>query len=171
MASGDYVASISPGKPTATLYARLDIVTGGSDPNELVEVYDFDSVAAEYLDFACVLLANYDGGGITVSFNWSASSSTSNAVSWRVAIRRINDDAEDINDIHAYQYWGVDVAPPTVIGEVAYETIDLTDGAWMDNLGAGEKFILRFKRHATGVDDTMSGDAELHVDDVLIRET
>lgn len=160
MASGDAVVQvirvIPPGADAATMDAR----PGGSTPVENVMVWDFDATSAEYLDLLCKL-EGYDGGGLTFTLVWSASSATSGDVVWGIAIRRIQDDAEDIDAAHSYNFNSVTDTAPSASGEVSYPTITFTDGVDMDSWAEGELAIIRVKRDAGSGSDTMSGDAEL----------
>lgn len=172
MASGDVVGLIGRIVPPATSYATPDARPGGSSPAESFPVWDFDDTTAEYLDFYCVLSPNYSGGGLTIVTPWSATSATSGSVVWRAAIRRIADDAEDVDTAQTYDYnqASADTAP-SASGETSMPTITFTDGADMDSLAAGEPFVLRIGRLPTDAGDTMTGDAELWADRVLIKET
>lgn len=172
MASGNTLIIFLPqdGCPPATLFATLDTMTGTSSPAEAIPVLDFDDTTQEYMDFYGVLPANYAGGGLTVTMGYSTGD-TSDVVDWECAIRRIADDAEDLDTtVHTYDFNGVVDTAPSVIGEVAYAAITFTSGADMDSLAVGEYFILRVTRDPTpdsGVDVT--GDASLHF--VRIAET
>jgi len=171
MASGEFIASISPAEPTGTDYATFDTIEGGSTVPERIGVYDFSGSDEEFMDFACVLLPQYDGGGLTLRIIWSASVGFANHTVWQAAIRRVADDAENLNTSHNYSYQIVEAAAPSAVGEVSYDEITFTDGEQMDDLEAGEKFILRIKRDPAHPNDDMAGDAELHAQDLLIKET
>jgi hypothetical protein len=90
-----------------------------------------------------------------------ASSATSGVCRWGAAIRRLNDDAEDLDSAHTYDYNDTDDTAASASGELSYPTIAFTDGADMDSLADGETFILRVRRNASHANDTMTGDAEL----------
>lgn len=160
MSSGDNVVKILSIIQPGTLYATPDIRVGGSTPAEEVDVHDFDDTITEYLDFKCVL-QGYDGGGLTFTLPWSATTATTNNVRWGAAIRRINDDAEDIDAAHTYAFNDVaaDDPAPSVSGEVSYPTITFTDGTDMDDWADGEIAIVRVRR--TAATSNMTGDAEL----------
>lgn len=148
--------------PPATSYATPDSRAGGSTPAENWPVWDFDDTSIEYMDFRC-RLEGYQGGGLTFTLPWSATSATSGAVVWGAAIRRIQDDAEDIDASHSYDF--NDAAADTAAsasGELSYPTITFTDGADMDSLADGEEFMLRIRRDPTNGSDNMVGDAELN---------
>lgn len=172
MASGNRLATLlAQGVmgPGAT-YATLDTRTGGSTPAEAVAILDFDATTVEYADFMVRLPEHYAGGGLTFSLEWSATSATTGNVIWSAAIRRIADDAEDIDTSQTYDY--NDSAAATTAsasGETVKTTITFTSGADMDSWAAGETAIVRIRRFASDGGDTMSGDAELW--NVIIKET
>lgn len=171
MASGNALCLFhaQDGVPPASTYATGDRIAGGSTPAESVPVLDFDQGSDEFIDFYGVLPATYSGGGLTITLMWSASSATSGNVVWGLAFRRVADDAEQLSTSHSYSYNEVTDAAPSALTEVAYATITFTNGADMDDLAAGEMFILRCRRNGDDAGDTMSGDAELHF--IYIRET
>lgn len=161
MASGDPVVKILSILPPGASMATPDTRAGGSTPAESVDVWDFDASAIEYLDFKCTL-EGYDGGGLTFTLPWSASSATTNEVVWGIAIRRMDDDAEDIDASHTYVYNDATAdTAPSASGELSYPTIAFTDGADMDSWGNDEVAIVRVRRNATDAGDDMTGDAEL----------
>lgn len=172
MASGDVVGLIGRIIPPATSYATPDARVGGSSPAESFPVWDFDDTTAEYLDLYGILSPSYAGGGLTIVLPWSATSATTNAVVWRAAFRRIADDAEDVDTSQTYDYnqATADTAP-TASGEISLPTITFTNGADMDSLAAGEPFVLRVGRLPSDAGDTMTGDAELWPERILIKET
>ena len=161
MASGDPVVQVLKVMPPATAYATPDVRPGGSTPAEQVEVWDFDASTTEYLDFLCRLVG-YDGGGLTFTLPWSATTATSGEVVWGVAIRRMADDAEDIDGSHTYDFndASADTAPDAS-GELSYPTVAFTDGADMDSWADGELAIVRVYRDHDAAGDDMTGDAEL----------
>lgn len=169
MASGDVVGIIYAIIPPASLYATPDVRLGGSPPNESFPVWDFDDSALEHLDLFCVLSPTYSGNGLTIQIVWSATSATSNNVVWNAAIRRIADDVEDADASHVYNYNASFATAPNVSGEVSYDNITFLSGSEMDGLVAGEHFVLRIRRNATSINDTMVGDAELW--SLVIKET
>lgn len=160
MASGEPVVQILKVMPPGSSAATMDTRPGGSTPPESVPVWDFDASSDEYMDFLC-RLCGYDGGGLTIGTPYSMSSATSNQIRVEAAIRRMNDDAEDIDGSHSYDYNGVSDTVPSASGELSYPTITFTDGADMDSLVDGELFILRIHRDYDHGDDTATGDMEL----------
>src|SRR3990167_10756005 len=83
MASGDTVVQIISIMPPAATYATFDVRPGGSTPAENFPVWDFDASANEYLYFLCIL-RGYDGGGLTITLPWSATTATTGTVRWGV---------------------------------------------------------------------------------------
>jgi len=160
MALGDSVLQVLEELPPATLFATLDVRPGGSTPAEQFLVRDFDADTQEYMDFKC-RLQGYAGGGLNLRLFWSATSATADVCRWAAAVRRIADDAEDVDPSHTYVYTAVDATAPDVLGEVDYVTINLTSGANMDSWVEGELAIIRVTREAAHANDTMTGDAEL----------
>ena len=160
MASGEPVVQILDVMPTATVYATMDTRAGGSTPAEAVMMWDFDTSTTEYVDFKCVL-DGYDGGGLTFTIPYSASSATSGVCRWAIAIRAMVDDAEDIDGAHTYDYNAVDDTTASATGELSYPTLAFTDGADMDSWANGQVAIVRIRRDVASANDTMAGDAEL----------
>lgn len=160
MATGEAVVQVLAVMPPGATAATLDARAGGSTPAENVIVCDFDAASDEYMDYLC-LLAGYDGGGLTFTMPWSASTATANGVRWEIGIRRMQDDAEDIDAAHTYDYNGVTDTAPDVSGELSYPQITFTDGADMDSWAEGELAIVRIHRDYDHAGDDMTGDAEL----------
>ena len=160
MASGDPVVQVLAIMATGADHATHDIRVGGSTPAEHVEVWDFDAATIEYLDFKCYL-KGYESGGLTFTLPWSASTATSGTIRWEIAIRRMTDDAEDIDAAHTYAYNLVEDTAASASGELSYPTITFTDGADMDNWADEEVAIVRVRRNASHANDNMAGDAEL----------
>lgn len=161
MASGNPVVEFLKELPTATVYATDDIRAGGSTPAESLELADFDAGTIEYRDYLCRLSEDYDSGGLTFQIGWGASSATSGVCRWGIAIRAIPDDAEDIDGSHTYDFNDADCTAAGAAGRFVYDSITFTDGADMDSWAAGQLAIVRLRRNASHVNDTMTGDAEL----------
>lgn len=170
MSSGALVGIIGDITPPGTSYATFDVRVGGSTPAESVPVYNFDSGAIEYIDFYCRLFG-YAGGGLTITFDWSASTATADAVVWGAALRRIEDDAEDVDASQTYDFNDATDTCASASGERSRVSITFTHGADMDSVADGEAFILRIRRNATSGSDTMTGDAQLWAWTLAIVET
>ena len=162
MASGNtlVVFTARDGVPTATAGAVHTVLAGGSSPAEGVPALAFDSGTDESVDFIGVMPRNYAGGGLTLTLYWE-STATSNAVVWGAAFRRVQDDAEDLDASHSYDFNTVTATTASEAGEVQYATITFTTGADMDSLAVGELFVLRVTRDADNASDNMTGDAYL----------
>ena len=172
MASGNRLAYIDPlsNQAPAANFATFDTRAGGSTPAEAVPVLDFDDTTVEYADFKVRLPEHYSGGGLTLSIEWSATSATTGNVVWSAAIRRIENDLEDIDAAFTYDYNNsAATTTASLSGETVKSTITFTNGVDMDSWTAGETAIIRVRRFASDVGDTMTGDAELW--NVIIKET
>lgn len=159
MASGANCVIIHNVMPPAANFATPGVRAGGSTPAERVPIWQFGAAANAHLDFYCQL-SGYAGGGLTFVLPWSAASATSGTVRWGVAIRRVQDDGENIGASHSYDYNTVDVSPASAAGEIKYPTITFTNGADMDSWADGEKAVVRIRRDVS-VGGNMSGNAEL----------
>ena len=171
MATGNSLLILTPSAstPTATGFATLDFLAGTSAPLECIPVLDFDDTIVEYADWYCFMPRHYAAGGITITIVWSAAAATNNGI-WAAAFRRVQDDTEDLDGAaHAYDFNTTgDITPPSVVGEVAYDTITFTDGADMDSVPAGEYFILRVRRPAPS-GTKITGDCSIHA--IELKET
>jgi len=163
MASGDPVVQILEIIPPAANFAVRSRRAGGSTPSENMPIWLFDAATIEYLDFLC-FLRGYDGGGLTFTFVWSAATATTLEVVWGVAIRRVQDDLEDIDAAQTYDFNDhAGATTATLSGEFAYDTVTFTNGADMDSWADGEMAIVRVRRNASAAADDMAGDAEFGV--------
>lgn len=173
MASGDIVGIITMIVPPATSGASEDTRADASSPVAHLPVWDFDDTSIEYLDFYG-RLEGYDGGGLTITADWSAADTTVTPHScvWGAAIRAIPDDAEDMDAAHTYDY--NDAAADqeaSASGERSRFSIAFTSGADMDSLADTEPFVLRVRRDPTNGSDNLTGDAELWAWTLVIKET
>lgn len=170
MASGDMVVRVLQVMYPAANFAPTGVRVGGSTPAEnTVFLGAFDAATIEYIDLLCQLVG-YGGGGLTFSLVWMAATATTGNVIWGIAIRRIQDDAEDLDTAQTYDFNdSAAVAAPSASGEVSYDTITFTNGVDMDSWADGELAIVRVRRNASSGSDTMAGDAQLL--DVSGKET
>lgn len=149
-------------RPPGANFATPVVIVGASTPAEHIPAWAFDGTTVEYLDFVC-RLDGYGGGGLTLTLPWAAQSATSGAVVWGAAIRRIQDDAEDLDSTaHTYDFndASADTAP-SALKEVSYPTITFTDGVDMDSWASGELAVVRVRRNPADAGDNMTGDAYL----------
>jgi hypothetical protein len=172
MASGDTLIILTPQNctPPETVPATLDVIQGAdSVSKESFPVLDFDAAQDEYMDWFAVMPKNYVGTtGITCTIVWAAISDQTNACQFEAALRAIEDDTEDIDTTdHVYDFNVVAASPANTAGEASYDDITFTDGADMDNVGAGDYFVFRLMRDVS--DDSMTGDASVLA--IHIKET
>lgn len=160
MASGKPVVEVINALPPGSSAATRDVRVGGSTPAESWEVFDFNDTTDEYMDFLCRLSEDYASGGLTFTLPWS-STATTGVCRWGIAIRRVQDDAEDVDTSETYDFNEVDDTTASAAGELSYPTITFTDGADMNSWAAGELAMVRVYRNADHGNDTLSGDAEL----------
>lgn len=160
MASGQRVVHIEYVVGPSTLGAPLQRRAGASSPAEQTLIYAFDAATIWYLDFYCYL-AGYGGGGLTFTLPWIAATATSGVTRWGIGIRRNQDDLEDLDVAHTYDYNDVDDTAASVSGETSYPTLAFTNGADMDSWAEGELAIVRVRRNASHANDNMAGNAQL----------
>lgn len=160
MASGQVVGHILEVMPPGASAAVRSRRVGGSTPAESFLVYNFPDAATAYLDLK-VMLRGYAGGGLTIDLPWMALTVTTGAARWGVAIRRLADDAEDIDTSQTYDYNDVTDTTANVAGELSYPTVTFTDGADMDSWANGELAIVRIRRVPSDGADTLSDTAQL----------
>ena len=75
--------------------AMASLITGGASPNQIeiggtnkrnMFVQDFaDGASALGVEFSIVLPSDYDGGTMTAQFFWTANSTSTNSVFWKIA--------------------------------------------------------------------------------------
>jgi hypothetical protein len=150
--------------------AQFDVIAGTSTPPEAFPVIAFDTSIVEYADFRGKMPQHYGGNGVTLHMVSSATTTTGGIV-FAVAFRALKDDAEDLDSVaHTYVYKTVTISPlASAIGELTYDTLAFLAGAEMDNVVAGDEFVLRVRRDTGNASDTATGDAHLH--SVELRET
>ena len=163
MSSGDSLfelraqSSSSPGASAAS----LDVVEGASTPAEELLVIACDAATDEYMDWHLTMPEHCDGGGITCLVEIQMASAMSSNVRAAIALReRATTDDWDTT-AHTYIFNEVTIAVPGTVGQSARGNITFTDGADMDNVGAGDPFTLRFYRNQGHGDDGAIGDALL----------
>lgn len=146
--------------PTAN-YATLD--TRNNHP-----VLDFDDTTGEAAVFTGVLSSFYGGAGLTVSVAYSATTATSGTIGFTVEIERVGDSQQDVDaDGFAAVQTITAVTVPSTSGHVDVVSVNISNGANMDSLAAGEQYRIRIKRDVAN--DTATGDAEVHW--ISVRET
>lgn len=140
-------------EPPSSNYATLDLRNGRP-------VLDFDTTTQEAAIFTGILPSDYAGGGVTVTLWCALSTATSGTVGWDVSFERTQVSTDDIDsDSFATAQVVTAATVPGTSGQVLAMTINISDGANMDNLAAGELFRIRIRRDVAN--DTAAGDAEL----------
>lgn len=118
-------------EPPSTNYATLDLRNGRP-------VLDFDAATQEAAIFTGILPTDYAGGGVQLTLFCALSSATSGTVGWDVAIERTETGVTDIDsDGFATAIAVTPVAVPGTSGQVLKMTVNISDGANMDGLIAG----------------------------------
>mgnify|MGYP001251329077 CR=1 FL=1 len=176
MASGDLLFQLPVGTlhPPATSGAAFTAIAGASSPAERFVVAAFDSTTVEYLDSDVLTMPDsYSGGGLTVKVVTGASATAggTDGYVYGAALRRIADDAEDLDTTaHTYDFNdSAEIQPPSAVGETSVDNITFTSGADMDSVAAGDQFVIRVRRNTGATDDTLGEDTYLHA--VVIYET
>lgn len=155
--------------PPTSLAATHDRRLDGSTPATVKELLDFDGATQEYMDFPMRALADYAGGGIVVKFPFTATSGTSGNVRWGVALRRLT--GEDYDPAHTYSFTYEDIAVSATNGLPVEAEIEVSNGANMDSVVAGDPFILRVTRESSHANDTLNSvDAEMWYDQLTVLE-
>jgi hypothetical protein len=155
MASGDVLVAFGP---HSAEFPSSGFAT--PDLRNAHPVLDFDASADEAVAFSGVLTGGTSG--ITVNLLVAASSATSGASRWQVALERLNTAGPDID---ADSYGTEDSVGITASGTSGIPTVGsiaLTGGE-LDSIAKGDAFRLRVRRDADGTSgtDDMTGDAEL----------
>ena len=123
-------------------------------------VLDFDDTTQETCYFEGVLPNSYSGGGVTITLLSALTSATTGTLGYLVAFERIEVGVTDLDsDSFGSTFVVTATTVPGTSGVTMLQTLNLSDGAAMDNLLAGERFRLRIQRNVSL--DTAVGDAEL----------
>jgi hypothetical protein len=146
--------------PPSSNFATLDLRNAHM-------VLDFDTTTGESAVFTGILPLSYGGGGITVEVAYSMESATTGTCGFTVEVERVGDSQQDIDsDSFATAATITAVTVPGTTGHVDVVSVNISNGANMDSVAAGEQFRLRITRDVAS--DTAAGDAELHW--VRVRE-
>jgi hypothetical protein len=141
-------------EPPSSSFATIDTRNGHP-------VLDFDDTVSEAAVFTGILSNSYSGTGLTVKVAYSATSATSGTIGWTVEIERVGDSQLDIDsDSFASAQTITAVTVPGTAGFVDVVSVNISNGANMDSLAAGEQYRIRIKRDVAN--DNAAGDAELH---------
>ncbi len=168
MASGEVVGQILRCMPTAAATSPA-VWTRGLHQQIATGEWGFHHNTVQYLDFLAYL-HGYDGGGLYVRIIFTCPHfPATDEVTWACRMRRIADDAEDMDTSHTYTSGGgTAVTVPDVQGEVKHATITLSDGSTIDNWSDQELAVVRVYRNATDLGD--DHDDPAHLLGVLIEE-
>ena len=149
--------------PPATNFGTFNSVAGADGTDvEAIPTIAFDDTTDEFADFYVELPRLYGGNGLTFTIKWLSAAATSGVCIWQLAVRRVEDDGEDLTSTdHAYAFNTVAATTASAAGELDCSDITFTDGSDMDSWAVGEVAILRFGRDANNGSDTLSGDALL----------
>jgi len=123
-------------------------------------VYDADAATAERRVVSGIMPQHYDGGGIDVLVHFSMSADNNDAHGVRVAVALEDDSAQDLDSDSFASAQEATGNPSTTLGVETVVTVSFTDGAQMDNVGAGDRFRLYIERNVSHGDDDATGDAE-----------
>lgn len=129
-------------------------------------VLQFDTTTQEVAIFSGVLPSIYTGAGLVVEAIWTAASATSGTIGWDVSIERIGVSQDIDSDSFATAQTITAATVNATSGIPSKTSVNISSGADMDSLVAGEAFRLRVRRDVAN--DTATGDAELLA--VIVRE-
>ena len=169
--SGGALSSTSSGSkiirnwlPTDASFPTSDYAT--LDTRNTHPVLDFDTSTSESVYFRGVMPDNYDGEGITVQTWWTATTETSGTVGWLVSIEKMTGlDIDGDSFASAQTITAVTVSATN--GTIQTSSVNISDGANMGSLAAGDLFRVRISRDTAN--DTMANDAELHMVEMRIQ--
>jgi hypothetical protein len=129
-----------------------------SDQVDGLAVLDFSASDDRVAEFSGTLSPVYRGSGIRIRLYLSMSSATAGAVRWDVSIRRnlMSDRGRPFGSSRSV----LQSCPPVHRENMVVE-VSFANGSEMDEVRAGDPFVLRIERNATHPSDTAAGDAEL----------
>ena len=161
-ADENFTADTSTAGDHGTLTGTPVLCAATPDVRNSVPVLDFDATVNEVAMFQGLMPREYDGGGLTFTLKL-ASTVTTGDMSFKFFLKRIADDADDIDVINfAAPQVNAAMDAPAASGNVKDYTRDFTDGSQMDSIAVGEMFFLLIMRDAQdSTNDDMAGDAEL----------
>jgi hypothetical protein len=121
---------------------------------------DFDAGTAESAVFTGKMRPSYAGTGVTVTIHWAATTATSGNVMWQVAFERVDGQDTDSDGFATAQAFAAAAANGTS-GTPTKSALNISNGANMDSVVAGDMYRIKITRDATNGSDTMTGDAEV----------
>jgi len=152
----------SDNNPPATNFARPTYRNGHL-------LLNFSDSSTESAIFTGVMPSTYYNRGVSVIIYWAAATSTntSHAVRWGAQFEALKAGGHDLDadDFAAAKYALGN--PPSESGQVVKTQIDFGNGVDIDDVVAGDAFRLRIFRDGADSNDTMSGDAQLLVVEIV----
>jgi len=138
------------GIPPASDYATRDV-------RGVFPVLDFDSSTSESIYFVGLMPQQYQNNGI-IAYLYFTSSATSGDVDWDISFDRLTSadldiDGNSFGDITSSD--GNNVSGTS--GAITIATWSIASGSAMDNVVAGDMFMVKLTRD---IADTASGDAQ-----------
>ena len=137
------------GIPPTTNYATRDI-------RGIFPVLDFDNTTSESIYFVGLMPQQYQNNGITAHLFFT-SDATSGDVDWVISFDRLTSsdldiDSNSFGDINSSD----NNNSPSTSGHIVVATWTIATGSAMDNVVAGDMFMLKLTRD---IADTAAGDA------------
>jgi len=155
MASGDTLITFGPEgiEPPSSNPATLDQRNGHP-------CLDFDDTVDESAVFTLWMPEHYGGGGVTVQLagSWTSDTNNVHATELEVSFERIGDAQQDIDSDSFAAAKDCTLTVDATSGKTDVGSVGFSDGAEMDNVGAGELFRLKIACDAS--DSSHTGDFE-----------
>lgn len=119
------------------------------------EVLNFDATTSWTCYFRMRMPENYAGGGITVMLAWMAATATTGTIGWLVALERLGDGGTDLDaDSFASDATVTAETVDGTSGIMDYSSVNISNGANMDSVVAGDWFRLKVARDVSNDDAT-----------------
>jgi hypothetical protein len=145
----------SQNQPPATAFATLDT-------RNSILVLDFDAATDESAIFVGVIPeAASLGSGLKIRLHWMATSATSGNCIWDVSLERMT------TDLDSDSFDTIASATTATSGTSGIPTVTEITLTTIDSVTAGDGYRLKVTRDADNASDTMTGDAELVVVEVM----
>lgn len=156
MASNDTVAIF---KPAEYEYQSASQATFDTRNNHLI--LDFSDSSSEVAVFSTVMPSSYADGGIIIRSHVAFTSATAGSGLLNFYFERIGNELADLDTDEFSTATSMAIDVPPTSGSVVITTINIPDGAGVDNIAAGESYRLKAERDSQNATDTASGDLEL----------
>ena len=143
MASGDNLVFFHPwdARQLTAAYTSVDLITSATSVERFLVLEPFNT---NPIAFNGIMSEYYSGGGVTCTIVWTHSANTG-TIGWSLGFRTLT-LGENLTSSHTYDYNSIAPTVPSQINEVGYDDITFTDGADMDNVGAGDFFSIKIYR-------------------------